>query len=86
MKHKVMVLSGKGGVGKSTLTKELGLALGNKDFQVRRRPCPCPFAPRCLRRPASLGVLVSVIDGAPLGGRGALPSGIGSLAARAHAA
>eukprot|EP00670_Eutreptiella_braarudii_P008566 CAMPEP_0174310814 /NCGR_PEP_ID=MMETSP0810-20121108/3297_1 /TAXON_ID=73025 ORGANISM="Eutreptiella gymnastica-like, Strain CCMP1594" /NCGR_SAMPLE_ID=MMETSP0810 /ASSEMBLY_ACC=CAM_ASM_000659 /LENGTH=415 /DNA_ID=CAMNT_0015418845 /DNA_START=24 /DNA_END=1272 /DNA_ORIENTATION=- len=34
VKHKVMVLSGKGGVGKSTLTKELGLALGNKDFQV----------------------------------------------------
>jgi len=34
VKHKVLVLSGKGGVGKSTLTKELGLALGRKEFVV----------------------------------------------------
>lgn len=34
VRHKVLVLSGKGGVGKSTLTKELGLALGRKEFQV----------------------------------------------------
>eukprot|EP00667_Euglena_gracilis_P013182 EG_transcript_13585 len=34
VRHKVLVLSGKGGVGKSTLTKELGLALGDREFQV----------------------------------------------------
>eukprot|EP00906_Rhabdomonas_costata_P022310 RCo032236 len=34
IRHKVLVLSGKGGVGKSTLTKELGLALGQLKYQV----------------------------------------------------
>ena len=34
VKHKVLVLSGKGGVGKSTLTKELGLALGRAGYTV----------------------------------------------------
>jgi Mrp family chromosome partitioning ATPase len=30
VKHRVLVLSGKGGVGKSTMTKELGFALGRR--------------------------------------------------------
>eukprot|EP01012_Entosiphon_sulcatum_P036055 TRINITY_DN45887_c0_g1_i1.p1 TRINITY_DN45887_c0_g1~~TRINITY_DN45887_c0_g1_i1.p1 ORF type:complete len:331 (-),score=56.88 TRINITY_DN45887_c0_g1_i1:104-1096(-) len=34
VKHKVLVLSGKGGVGKSTVTKELGLALGRRSVMV----------------------------------------------------
>eukprot|EP00992_Anisonema_acinus_P015192 TRINITY_DN9650_c0_g1_i1.p2 TRINITY_DN9650_c0_g1~~TRINITY_DN9650_c0_g1_i1.p2 ORF type:complete len:323 (+),score=98.84 TRINITY_DN9650_c0_g1_i1:3-971(+) len=34
IKHKLLVLSGKGGVGKSTLTKELGFAFGAAQFQV----------------------------------------------------
>eukprot|EP00760_Papus_ankaliazontas_P033533 PhM_4_TR6402/c0_g1_i1/m.98592 len=34
VKHKVLVLSGKGGVGKSTLTKELGFALGRLGLTV----------------------------------------------------
>ena len=34
VKHKLLVLSGKGGVGKSTMTKELGLALGRAGFTV----------------------------------------------------
>lgn len=34
IKHKILILSGKGGVGKSTLTKELGLALGRRGLLV----------------------------------------------------
>lgn len=34
IKHKILVLSGKGGVGKSTLTKELGFALGRRGLTV----------------------------------------------------
>lgn len=34
IKHKILVLSGKGGVGKSTLTKELGFAFGKRDLAV----------------------------------------------------
>lgn len=34
VKHKILVLSGKGGVGKSTLTKELGFALGRAGVTV----------------------------------------------------
>jgi len=34
VKHKILVLSGKGGVGKSTLTKELGLAMGRMGLTV----------------------------------------------------
>lgn len=34
VRHKVLVLSGKGGVGKSTMTKELGFALGRRDLVV----------------------------------------------------
>ncbi|EPY34942.1 nucleotide-binding protein [Angomonas deanei] len=34
VKHKVMVISGKGGVGKSTLTKELAFALGARGVTV----------------------------------------------------
>eukprot|EP01062_Namystynia_karyoxenos_P066003 TRINITY_DN60027_c0_g1_i1.p1 TRINITY_DN60027_c0_g1~~TRINITY_DN60027_c0_g1_i1.p1 ORF type:complete len:334 (+),score=110.83 TRINITY_DN60027_c0_g1_i1:91-1092(+) len=34
IRHKVLVLSGKGGVGKSTLTKELGLLIGRMGMQV----------------------------------------------------
>ena len=34
VKHKILVLSGKGGVGKSTMTKELGFALGKRDVTV----------------------------------------------------
>lgn len=34
IKHKILVLSGKGGVGKSTMTKELGFALGKRDVTV----------------------------------------------------
>lgn len=34
IRHKVLVLSGKGGVGKSTLTKEIGLIVGRMGLQV----------------------------------------------------
>lgn len=34
VKHKVMVISGKGGVGKSTITKELAFALGARGLSV----------------------------------------------------
>ena len=34
IKKKVLVLSGKGGVGKSTLTKELGIIIGRRGLQV----------------------------------------------------
>lgn len=34
VKHKVMVVSGKGGVGKSTMTKELAFALGTRGLSV----------------------------------------------------
>lgn len=34
MKHKMLVLSGKGGVGKSTFSAQLAFALANMDFQV----------------------------------------------------
>ncbi|CAG9573359.1 putative nucleotide-binding protein [Leishmania major strain Friedlin] len=34
VKHKVMVVSGKGGVGKSTMTKELAFALGARGLSV----------------------------------------------------
>lgn len=34
VKHKVLVLSGKGGVGKSTMTKELGILLGRRNLYV----------------------------------------------------
>nr|CCC93384.1 putative nucleotide binding protein [Trypanosoma congolense IL3000] len=34
VKHKVLIVSGKGGVGKSTLTKELAFALGKCDLNV----------------------------------------------------
>lgn len=34
VRHKVMVVSGKGGVGKSTLSKEIALSLGMRGFQV----------------------------------------------------
>jgi Mrp family chromosome partitioning ATPase len=34
IRHKILVLSGKGGVGKSTMTKELGFAIGRRDLLV----------------------------------------------------
>ncbi|KAL5581305.1 hypothetical protein UlMin_013747 [Ulmus minor] len=34
VKHKILVLSGKGGVGKSTFSAQLSFALSSKDFQV----------------------------------------------------
>ncbi|KAG5479774.1 hypothetical protein LSCM4_05782 [Leishmania orientalis] len=34
VKHKVMIVSGKGGVGKSTMTKELAFALGSRGLSV----------------------------------------------------
>ena len=34
VRHRILVLSGKGGVGKSTLTKELGFALGRRHLLV----------------------------------------------------
>lgn len=34
VKHKILVLSGKGGVGKSTFSAQLSFALANKDYQV----------------------------------------------------
>lgn len=34
VKHKILVLSGKGGVGKSTFSTQLSFALAAKDFQV----------------------------------------------------
>lgn len=34
VRHKVLVLSGKGGVGKSTMTKELGFSLGHRNLLV----------------------------------------------------
>ncbi|KAF5457343.1 hypothetical protein F2P56_021452, partial [Juglans regia] len=34
VKHKMLVLSGKGGVGKSTFSAQLSFALGAMDFQV----------------------------------------------------
>ncbi|KAK9017204.1 hypothetical protein V6N11_079686 [Hibiscus sabdariffa] len=34
VKHKILILSGKGGVGKSTFSAQLSFALAAKDFQV----------------------------------------------------
>ena len=34
IRHKILVLSGKGGVGKSTMTKELGFAIGKRELYV----------------------------------------------------
>lgn len=34
IKHKILVLSGKGGVGKSTMTAQLGYHLARKGFDV----------------------------------------------------
>lgn len=34
VKHKILVLSGKGGVGKSTVSSQLALALASMDYQV----------------------------------------------------
>ena len=34
VRHKILVLSGKGGVGKSTMTKELGFAIGRRNITV----------------------------------------------------
>ena len=34
IKHKIMVLSGKGGVGKSTVAANIACALANKEMQV----------------------------------------------------
>lgn len=34
IKHKILVLSGKGGVGKSTMTKELAFAIGRRNMYV----------------------------------------------------
>lgn len=34
IKHKILVLSGKGGVGKSTVSSQLALALASKGYEV----------------------------------------------------
>lgn len=34
VKHKIFILSGKGGVGKSTVTTQLGFYLAKKGFEV----------------------------------------------------
>lgn len=34
IKHKILVLSGKGGVGKSTVSTQIALELANRGFEV----------------------------------------------------
>lgn len=40
VKHKVLVLSGKGGVGKSTFSAQLAYALASRGKEVRPHPSP----------------------------------------------
>ena len=42
IRHTILVLSGKGGVGKSTFAAQLAFALARQDKQVSRARSPCP--------------------------------------------
>ena len=44
VKHVILVLSGKGGVGKSTVTTQLALSLVDKGLKVSGWVCTPPFS------------------------------------------
>lgn len=59
VKHKILVLSGKGGVGKSTFSAQLSYALASQGKEVRHtqrqaRFARTPHAPGCAHGPAAL--------------------------------